>query len=72
MGYCSVTKRGAVPTPATPWVTLEDMTLSDRSQTQKDKQNPPMRQKVDERLAGLGECGWGDYCFVGRSFCLGW
>lgn len=37
MEYASALKRKAVRTPATTWVKLEDMVLSDISQSQKDK-----------------------------------
>ena len=40
MGYDSALKRKEILTPATAWMNLEDMRLSEISQSQKDKHHP--------------------------------
>lgn len=42
MGSYSATRRNAVPKPATPWRNLEDSMQSDRGQTEKNGENPPI------------------------------
>ena len=72
----SATKRTALLTPATPWMTLEDTMLSDRSQSQKGhalcgsicmkcpEQTHPRRQKVTGGCQG-GRMGEGSNDLTG-------
>ena len=78
--YYTALKRKEILTPAPAWTDLEDVMLSDMSQTQKDthcvvhSQEVPRGATSTETESGWGARGWGrggSQCFMGTELQFG-